>query len=286
MSSDLGVVRSELGDLLAADPARPHEAPPSERELDQTERRSLEPGGSPGAGFGAAVGGVDARQVGDGRESPGGRNQGSGASSEGLKREHLTSDRDPLTGHPGALGLMTLAASESGGRAGPGSSGTESGGRGGPGSSDALGESATPAVPVRREVVVGQPGVNPSAAQLAFATGSPDAADRASGASPYSVDIHESAVASSAFGPVLSGSGGSDYRGGAAAGATAGREDTAQPMPTPDSWSGHTASEGGDQANGTAPDLSKTNELLQQLLDEVRKGRQPFLPVNDRNSSV
>jgi hypothetical protein len=32
-------------------------------------------------------------------------------------------------------------------------------------------------------------------------------------------------------------------------------------------------------------DVSKTNDLLQQLIDEVRKGRQPFLPMNDRNSS-
>jgi hypothetical protein len=36
---------------------------------------------------------------------------------------------------------------------------------------------------------------------------------------------------------------------------------------------------------GSSLDLSKTNDLLQQLLDEVRKGRQPFLPMNDRNSS-
>lgn len=37
---------------------------------------------------------------------------------------------------------------------------------------------------------------------------------------------------------------------------------------------------------GTAIDLSKTNELLQQLLDEVRRGKQPFLPLNDRSSSL
>lgn len=40
-----------------------------------------------------------------------------------------------------------------------------------------------------------------------------------------------------------------------------------------------------DQAGGAAADLSRTNELLQQLLDEVRKGRQPFLPVGDRNNT-
>ena len=36
---------------------------------------------------------------------------------------------------------------------------------------------------------------------------------------------------------------------------------------------------------GSSFDLSKTNDLLQQLLDEVRKGHQPFLPMNDRNSN-
>ena len=32
-------------------------------------------------------------------------------------------------------------------------------------------------------------------------------------------------------------------------------------------------------------DLSKTNDLLQQLIEEVRKGRQGFLPIADRNSA-
>ena len=40
-----------------------------------------------------------------------------------------------------------------------------------------------------------------------------------------------------------------------------------------------------DQGGGRSLDLSKTNELLQQLLDETRKGRQPFLPVNNRNNA-
>jgi hypothetical protein len=43
------------------------------------------------------------------------------------------------------------------------------------------------------------------------------------------------------------------------------------------------SSDGADQ--GTALDLTKTNDLLQQLLDEVRKGRQPFLPMSDRNAN-
>jgi hypothetical protein len=40
----------------------------------------------------------------------------------------------------------------------------------------------------------------------------------------------------------------------------------------------------GDAANGPPLDLSRTNELLQQLLDEVRKGPRTFLPVSDRNT--
>jgi hypothetical protein len=39
------------------------------------------------------------------------------------------------------------------------------------------------------------------------------------------------------------------------------------------------------EGRGASLDLSKTNDLLQQLLDEVRKERQPFLPMNDRNAS-
>ena len=38
-----------------------------------------------------------------------------------------------------------------------------------------------------------------------------------------------------------------------------------------------------EQSSGPAFDLSKTNELLQELLDEVRRGRPSFLPVGDRN---
>ena len=46
------------------------------------------------------------------------------------------------------------------------------------------------------------------------------------------------------------------------------------------------SSEGGQsQSIDGRVDLSKTNELLQQLLEEVRKGRQGFLPMNDRNST-
>jgi hypothetical protein len=37
--------------------------------------------------------------------------------------------------------------------------------------------------------------------------------------------------------------------------------------------------------NGPAIDLSRTNDLLQQLLDEVRRGSQRYLPMSDRNTS-
>jgi hypothetical protein len=37
--------------------------------------------------------------------------------------------------------------------------------------------------------------------------------------------------------------------------------------------------------NGAALDLSRTNDLLQQLLDEVRRGSQRYLPMSDRNTS-
>lgn len=41
-----------------------------------------------------------------------------------------------------------------------------------------------------------------------------------------------------------------------------------------------------DSASGHGLDLSKTNELLQQLLDEFRKGLQSYLPLTDHNSST
>ena len=48
---------------------------------------------------------------------------------------------------------------------------------------------------------------------------------------------------------------------------------------------GLTPAPSADPGAGPALDLAKTNELLQQLLDEARKGRQPFLPMNDRNTA-
>jgi hypothetical protein len=39
------------------------------------------------------------------------------------------------------------------------------------------------------------------------------------------------------------------------------------------------------ETRGTSSDLTKTNDLLQQLLDEVRKERPAFLPMNDRNAN-
>lgn len=41
---------------------------------------------------------------------------------------------------------------------------------------------------------------------------------------------------------------------------------------------------GGSSGAGASMEQSKTNELLQQLLDEVRRGRQPFLPLHDRDA--
>ena len=41
-----------------------------------------------------------------------------------------------------------------------------------------------------------------------------------------------------------------------------------------------------DASTGQSADLSRTNELLQQLLDEYRKSRQSYLPLNDRNTSL
>jgi hypothetical protein len=49
-----------------------------------------------------------------------------------------------------------------------------------------------------------------------------------------------------------------------------------------DAWNGQAFPAEGGRGNGTALDLSRTNELLQQLIDEVKTDRQPYLPVNGR----
>lgn len=41
-----------------------------------------------------------------------------------------------------------------------------------------------------------------------------------------------------------------------------------------------------DPSTGQGADLTRTNELLEQLLDEYRKSQQSYLPLNDRNSSL
>jgi hypothetical protein len=38
----------------------------------------------------------------------------------------------------------------------------------------------------------------------------------------------------------------------------------------------------GSRETSPSVDMTKTNELLQQLLDEFRRGRQPFLPVQNK----
>ncbi len=50
---------------------------------------------------------------------------------------------------------------------------------------------------------------------------------------------------------------------------------------SPGQW-GQTGADGG---SNPSLDLSKTNELLQMLLDEVRKGKEPFLPLVNRDTS-
>jgi hypothetical protein len=56
----------------------------------------------------------------------------------------------------------------------------------------------------------------------------------------------------------------------------------------PAAWGGPTSSDhpamtGRPAGGATQPDLSRTNDLLQQILDEMRKDQKGFLPVVDRN---
>ncbi len=262
---DLNAFRPELGALLAADPARPHEASPAEAETPYP-GRVPQGGGVPGDGAGSPAGAVGPRQGGAGTWSAGDRNAAPPVAAGGLLGSAPAWSAGSVAGHPGPTGLISLAASPTGGPASGGSPG-------GPGQGTSL------APPDRPVSAFALPDVNPVADQLAFTPGSPGAG----GVSPYSVDIHESSVGSTAFGPVLSGAVGSGYA--VAPGLPSAADEGGGQAPS-DAWAGLPARDGGDQANGPAMDFSRTNELLQQLLDEVRRGRQPFLPTNDRNTSL
>ncbi len=58
----------------------------------------------------------------------------------------------------------------------------------------------------------------------------------------------------------------------------------------PAAWGGPGPSDrpamaGRSAGGGSEPDMSRTNDLLQQILDEMRKDQKGFLPVADRNSN-
>ena len=270
-ASELNVAAPDFGVLMAPDSGVHHEPQPAEDKPPQIEHAPIEPGSITGAGHGTPVEGLGSRPVRVEIPSSGAQSQGPTMVPEGSRGQSRTGSEGLIAGHPGPVGLTTLIAS------------IASGGDGG-GSSGAPRQGTSSAISDRPIDAVGLPGVNPVADQLAFAPGTPESAESASGASPYSVNIHESSIASSAFGPVLAGNVGSGHGGGSdlpTAGGAEGGGHSSQ-----DTWSGLSTQEGTDQANGSALDLSKTNDLLQQLLDEFRKGRQPFLPINDRNSSL
>lgn len=184
-------------------------------------------------------------------------------------------------GHPGTLGLMTLAASETSeplGSTTPADS--EVSGRDAGISPDLSGPGSTSVSPDGPANSIGLPPVNPIADQLTFAMGAIEAENDPTDVLPYSVDVRDSTAMSTAFGPVLSGSAGLDHGDPSAFPAIGG-----QPSASLGPWSVSGGPESSDEGDGQWPDLSRTNDLLQQLLDKVRKGRPSFLPLNDRNST-
>lgn len=264
---DLNALSPGLAALLAAEPAGAHESGPTEG--DTTHLGGVAPsGGAADGGAGSPAGEAGARQGTPWAWSTSDRNQGPTAAPGGPAGTAGAWPGGPVAGHPGPTDLISLAASATGGR----DAGWPAGDHG---------RDTATAPPDRPGGAVALPGVNPVADQLAFTPGAPGAA----GASPYSVDVPESSVGSTAFGPVLSGAvaPGPGYGGPPGLAASGADEGGGRAS---DSWAGLPSPEGADPANGPAMDLSRTNELLQQLLDEVRRGRQPFLPVNDRNTSL
>ena len=111
----------------------------------------------------------------------------------------------------------------------------------------------------------------------------PVSESRSSSESPFAVSLDGPNRATSAFGELLSGAIVPAYRDTSATIAVGNDQRDSQISSAADSWS-NSVPWSTDQANGSLIDLSKTNELLQQLIDEVRRGGQSFLPLNDRNS--
>lgn len=110
--------------------------------------------------------------------------------------------------------------------------------------------------------------------------------ERASGPDPFRVDLDPTSPASSAFAPVLSGTPPLSVGGeSSATGAWDGGEAVGPLSPKTGVSSGQTDATREYQAGGPTLDLSRTNELLQQLLDEVRRGGQGFLPIPGRDNN-
>lgn len=263
-----------LGALLAGDPSPLHEARPGENASLPVDLgvpgRGGPPGGGPGVPFrwpaSPPIGGpvmIDARERGEG-----------GSPEVGSQRLSIEQDRS-LASKLGVSGPAPGSTPPAGGPNGLNSPGTTLAGAGGP--------------PTDRQtegrVGVNLPGLVTLANQSTFGSGATDPQDRPFETLSSFVNLDPSPVAAGAFGPVLAGPGGSGYGNFLPAlDAAGGRQESPASSPTADAVPGQEVPMTADPAGGPALDLSKTNELLQQLLDEVRKGHQSFLPLDDRNS--
>jgi hypothetical protein len=100
---------------------------------------------------------------------------------------------------------------------------------------------------------------------------------------PESSSFAEASLPSSVpagFGPMSSGPGGTGLPGYQPAFVSPA---ATTPVPPTGGFAESAVTPSSGQASGPVVDFSRTNELLQQLLDEVRRGRHTFLPLNDRN---
>jgi len=104
---------------------------------------------------------------------------------------------------------------------------------------------------------------------------------------PYLVDVDPSFSTSNAFAPVLNATSSLPVGGESSApGEWDGGEAAGPSLRKIDVSSGQADASRDYQGGGQAFDLSRTNELLQQLLDEVRRGGQGFLPVQSRDQNA
>lgn len=274
LAIESSAILTGLGGLLTGDPRALQEALPVENSLPPTGLRDTRQDRGPNAAGGLSVGMVPPRPS-DSLPSLDAALAVKGRTDPGLQGSSTIGQDRSLVNELGAFGILSGPAQAPVGPEAGDSSST-------PGS--VLRSGSQESLFVGR-VADNLPLANSIADRMILGAGSPEPEDRTQVTPPFIVNLDHSSIAAGPFGPAFAGTGGSSYGGlTPAQGVAAGGDDSILTPPSVDPASGQSAPTGVDPANSAAFDLSRTNEILQQLLDEIRRGHQTFLPNNDRNS--